>query len=555
MKRIMFISLRTQMVQDLEVGHLMGDFDTYYELKCLQSIDNLDQEVEQWHPGLVVLSYDALKKRDSWAFKGAEVAFHAINREELELGAAYGYPTVGIADTASALLEKLKGEPYMARKPGGGERKPSGAQKGVRQPGGKEPAQIKGSAGAQEPVQPHGAARQERHPGERTPAQWTDDTSTGGMSGDGAPRELEELGDEFDFLDSLDSDDGDGDPAEGCGAPDGAVREPAAQDTRGSAPAPQASAREDLGDRAQGGDAIDREFLKDVKGEPQKTKVVTVYSAKGGVGKTTIATELALYLSLVSLGRRNLRICLVDYNIDFGDVKGTLALKDEGPNLTFWAEEVQSFLDSGKSPSEINYSREGVEEWLRVYKDTGLYVLLAPLTNEDSMRVSSDALEVILSNIVRNGGFDYVICDTGNNTRDSTMVALEHADTILLIMTQNVNTAFCDKAFMNTMRSIDFDMSRAKLVINYIMPQKSTGITVQEIVDYFPYECIGKIRFNTDVIAATNLGRPLAVYQPGHDFIAQMRSIVTYLLKSSDFTAGKKARKPLFGFLGLKRKR
>ena len=128
-----------------------------------------------------------------------------------------------------------------------------------------------------------------------------------------------------------------------------------------------------------------------------------------------------------------------------------------------------------------------------------------------------------------------MVCDTGNNTRDSTVIALKEADTILMIMTQNVNTAICDQSFIGTMESLDFDTGNIKLVINNIMPEKMTGMTVQEIVEHFAaYECICKIRFNTDVIHATNLGEPLTL-QPDNAFTKQLRSIVAYVTNDETF--------------------
>ena len=134
------------------------------------------------------------------------------------------------------------------------------------------------------------------------------------------------------------------------------------------------------------------------------------------------------------------------------------------------------------------------------------------------------------------------------------MIALEHADMILMIMTQNVNTANCDKTFIETMKAIDFDLSHAKLIINYIMPQKSTGISVQEIVEFFPFDCIGKLKFNTDVVKAGDLGEPLA-FNPGHEFTKQLRSIVSYILKDNDFNASQAPVKKKSFFDFLKRKR
>ena len=301
-------------------------------------------------------------------------------------------------------------------------------------------------------------------------------------------------------------------------------------------------------------DVVGDEFDKDVNGGEHETKIVAVYSAKGGVGKTTIAAELAMYLSLVDLGPRKLRVCIVDYNIDFGDVKSTLGMEKSSKSVTYWADEIQEFLGKGVDPNSIVYTKQEMEDYMVQSDKSELWILPAPVSNEDSMGIESEALRVILRNLKENGEFDFIVCDTGNNTRDSTMIALENANTILMIMTQNVNTANCDISFMKTMETIDFDMSNTRLVINNIVPQKLTGIGVEEIENYFPFECVGKIHYNPDVIKATNLGEPLAL-DPSHEFTKQMKEIVAYVLDDDsmkpDPTPEKKG---LFGFLKKSKK-
>ena len=515
MKKILFVCLQKEIIEDLNIASMM-DMDMEIELTCYNSISDIDLIVTGKEPDLVVLSYDALKTRDKWDFKGIPIAYHAKNEQELKDGARYGFPTIGVSMMADEILEDLKKPTYkpdvpLAQKKEVSKKEPPKKEKQ------KQPSSIK----KQKPV---------KKPSEEP--ELMDDPFEEDFEEDIDDNIEDDLNEEFDI------------PEE----PEELEEEPETEkveETIVEEPEPIKPVKKEkkkTEPKSQEEDIIVEGFRKDSGKVKGKTKVVTVYSAKGGVGKTTIASELATYLALVNVGRRRLRVCIVDYNIDFGDVRSTIHMGTDGMNLTNWAEEVQELMEKGKRPEDILYSRSEIEEWLRKDKKSGLYVLPAPITNEDSMGIETDSLSIILDNIIENGDFDYVICDTGNNTRDSTMVALEKATTILLIMTQNVNTANCDKAFIETMKSIDFDLSHTKLVINNIMPQKSTGVSVQEIVEFFPYDCVGKLKYNPDVIKAGNYGEPLA-FQPEHEFTKQLRNIVSYVLQEGDFNSDAKVEK------------
>lgn len=306
-------------------------------------------------------------------------------------------------------------------------------------------------------------------------------------------------------------------------------------------------------------DYISQELKKDLMGEHGKTKVVTVYSAKGGVGKTKISTEIAECLSLIEAGNRRYRVCIVDCNIDFGDVRSTLSMDAKGPNMAFWADEIKELIEKeGKKPGDIQYGKDEIEKWLRRDKASGMYVLAAPLTNEDSFIVDETVMRVIFRNLINYGDFDFIVCDTGNNTRDSTLVALEMADEILLLMTQDVNTANCNKSFLKMMDDAEYDLSKVRLVVNKIKPQKITKISVEDIEDFFSgYQCIGRIRYSSDVEVSTNEGKPLA-FNPDNDFTKQIRNIVRYLtgdIVEDETPQQKSGSGKGFGFLFRKKKK
>lgn len=278
----------------------------------------------------------------------------------------------------------------------------------------------------------------------------------------------------------------------------------------------------------------------------QRTKVVTVYSAKGGVGKTSIATELAVCLALTSNGRRRFRVCIVDYNIDFGDVATTLELRDDGPNMSYWASEIRGMLENDKEPDDIQFTREDMEShYLQKMKDTGLYALCAPITHEDSMLVKPTELEIMLRNIIDHGEFDFVICDTGNNTRDSSIIALDHSEYVLLVATQDVTTANCNASVLRTLQDAGFDTDKVRLVVNSVLSSRETGISVQEVEETFPYKCVARIKRTNDIIKANNLSRPL-VYKPNHDYTKQIQRIVRYITEGERMEEPQK--KKLFSF-------
>lgn len=275
-------------------------------------------------------------------------------------------------------------------------------------------------------------------------------------------------------------------------------------------------------------------------GSKKKTEVITVYAAKGGVGKTTISSELATYMARISIGRGFLRVCLVDYNIDFGDVMTTLDYDPKGVNMTYWASEIRERIENGESLDEINYSKESIEKKLQKHEDTGLYALLAPATHQDSMMIDGPELDVMLRNLIEFGDFDYIICDTGNNTRDSSFYALQAADTVLMIATQDVSTASCNSGFLSAMRKYDFDEQKVKLIINCLMPYKYTEVSAEDLEKMFRFECVAHIKRSPEVTRANNLSEPLVLSDQDHDFTKAIKKIVAHIMHQDTEVASNK---------------
>lgn len=309
-------------------------------------------------------------------------------------------------------------------------------------------------------------------------------------------------------------------------------------------------------DRDDRTDDIEKLVAEDLKLQRHQCKVVSSYAAKGGVGKTTIAANLAVLLARTTTDRRKTRVCIVDFNIDFGNIRTTLNFSRKDVTMIDWLANIDAKIGEGIDPKEIKYSKEEIECFLqkKSFKktlsndETEIYGLIAPLIHKDSMGIPEKSFEVMLRNLKENGDFDYIICDTGNNTRDSSFTALELSDKILLIATQDVTTVDCNDSFLKTMDEIsDFDKGKVYLVINNIISAKETGVSVKDIEEAVPeFPCIGRIRRNTSVTLANNKGIPAAL-DSGAPFTRELSEIVSAIIDEDLEIKPKK--KGIFSFL------
>ena len=142
-------------------------------------------------------------------------------------------------------------------------------------------------------------------------------------------------------------------------------------------------------------------------------RIVTVFSPKGGVGTTLIATNIAV----VAAGKRPERVVLVDLDLQFGGVAPQLDIEPK-----------QTLADVTRDSTAMKAA-----ELLRGYAvkhGTGLHVLCAPPTPELSELVTPEVVKNLLATLT--SGYDHVIIDAGSVLDERTMLALEAADTVVI---------------------------------------------------------------------------------------------------------------------------
>ena len=317
--------------------------------------------------------------------------------------------------------------------------------------------------------------------------------------------------------------------------------------------------RNQMAERKEQNEAM-QQVEEDLGHVKKPAKVITVFSAKGGVGKTTIACELATFLSRTNHGKGKFRVCLVDYDLMFGDILSTLNFNPNQANMMDWIADLDKKHKAGQEWNAISYDAGQIERFLQKKEESGLYSLIAPITNFDYMKISNEEIVnlcgTMLRNIVENGDFDFVIVDTGNNIEDATYVSLERADEILLILTQSMNSANCNNNFLNTMNHLEFDLSKIRIVINKAKPAKGVGISVNELQEALknpvtnqPFECYAKIKDNDAVQNAENIGEPM-VYKSSHEFTKSIGEVAHHVIGDTFVLA--KPKKKRFSFFRKK---
>lgn len=230
--------------------------------------------------------------------------------------------------------------------------------------------------------------------------------------------------------------------------------------------------------------------------EPQRKsgQIFSVFSTKGGVGKSTIAVNLAAAIAQIS-GKKTV---IVDLDLQFGDVA---MLLDLVPRRTV--------SDLVSEPDLLE--PKTVESYLLNHPLSGLKVLPAPIRPEYAEVVHNNHIENILT--VLKGNYDYVIVDTRQSFDDITLTALDQADTILVVSTLDVLTIKNVKLGLEVMASLHYESSKIKLILN--RETADMGVSVKDLEESikFPVSCSlpsdGKL-----VVMAANRGTPFVISDP-----------------------------------------
>ena len=228
----------------------------------------------------------------------------------------------------------------------------------------------------------------------------------------------------------------------------------------------------------------------------KRGKVILVFSAKGGCGKTTLATNLAESLALLGHGR----VCLADFNLEFGDV--AIALQVEPARTISDALGMQGGLDS-----------QGVQSMVIHYKDA-LDVLLAPTQPADAEFITPELTAEVLGLLA--DAYDYVVIDSPPAFNDVVLKCFDLADSYVLLTTLDMLALKNFKVTLDTLDALGYPRTRWTVVLNRC--DSRVGLSPDDMEKVIGIPIATRLPSTKDVPASLNRGVTLSASMPRHPF-------------------------------------
>jgi pilus assembly protein CpaE len=242
----------------------------------------------------------------------------------------------------------------------------------------------------------------------------------------------------------------------------------------------------------------------------RQPKIISIFSSKGGVGKTIMSTNLAVAL------REQTRddVLLVDLDLQFGDVTEMLNVN---PRV--------SIIDL---ISDLNKIEEKEINNYFLAHSSGIKILAAPQQPEQADRVGQEDIKELFSLFIKS--FDYIIVDLPPLFNETTLGAIQVSDYVLVVTTMEVPTLKNIKSSLEILAKLEYPKEKIKVVINRY--KDNNELKIDHIKKYLG---VNKAYCVEDdmarVIDSINSGEPLIIRHKKSSIAKQIMDIGTTLIE------------------------
>nr|WP_241724256.1 AAA family ATPase [Dietzia sp. E1] len=256
--------------------------------------------------------------------------------------------------------------------------------------------------------------------------------------------------------------------------------------------AAQAAAQPVPGDPAISGDASAR------------GRVISVVSPKGGVGKTTVATNLAVGLARTA----PLATVLVDLDVQFGDVASALNMDPQ-----------HTLLDVTRGPAVQDSM---VLKTFLTQHSTGLYAVCGPANPAEADAVTPADVARLLQTLASE--FRYVVVDTAPGLDDHALAAIDQADELILLTTLDVPGVRGLRKEIDILRDLGLEFDRRHVLVNFA--DNHSGLSKADVEATIGTDVDLVLPRSRAVPVSVNQGIPLLQNDTRDPMTKQLRKLV-----------------------------
>lgn len=239
--------------------------------------------------------------------------------------------------------------------------------------------------------------------------------------------------------------------------------------------------------------------------DTHRGNVVTVFSAKGGTGTTTVAVNLAAALS--DGGTKS--ICLVDLDLAFGDVAIMLSLAPQHTVADAMAGTLDTEIDGLLTKSD----------------ELGVDCVLAPVDPARGEAVPAAVVTELLD--VLRGRYDHVVVDTASQLSEVVLAALDAADHHVLLTTPDAAAVKSLRLTLDVFELLGYPSQRRTVVLNRAGAAKA--LSVDEVRIALGSSLDLEIADTADAVGALNRGESLMVAAPSNPATVAVRLLADRL--------------------------
>ncbi len=246
--------------------------------------------------------------------------------------------------------------------------------------------------------------------------------------------------------------------------------------------------------------------------KPGKCKMISVFSNKGGIGKTSVAVNLAYELAQIT--KEN--VALIDLNFQFGDVATFMDLQP-----TFDIPYMFSNLGA--------LNKDFLLSTMEKYKNTSLYVLADPPYFKQAQRISTKQLSLFFE--VLKGSFSYIVVDTEANFDAKTVTTLDYSDMVFLVTVVNLPALRNCQRCLELFDKLGYENDKVQILVNRYM--ENDEITVDEAEELLKKNIYWKIPNNYfSLMASINKGILLSELNPSSNVAQSFKELAIHVADS-----------------------